>query len=594
LKYGASFWSPQVEGILGFAQDAFVENPFLWAESIHPDDKNVVSQALIGDAPADWIVEYRIYRADGKLIWLSDQFLAKRTELDNIYVEGYATDITMRKVAEQNLFEKERKYKTLYNSSPVMLMSLSDEMRIVSANAFWLSKMKYNYQEVIGRSFSEFVLPQCRTQLTMYWNSLWNEVEVENTELQLQDSSGEIIEVKAFASKEKVSGNSSYNVVAYLLDVTQQKIATKALKNSEIKYHALMSVMREGLVLISQDGEILFANSAANLLLGLRTGDLWEEQNSDPTRKIIHPDGHIFDLKDYPAFLTLETGEAYQNIVMGIENIGKAIAWIRLNTEPIYHENNTLPSEVLVSFSDITELVEQEQRLRQLNQTKDKFFSIVAHDLRSPFNSIFGMVQLIKTRVEVNDYESISKYLNYLEESSNKFFNLLNNLLDWSRIQLNRFEFRSSIFSFEELVIDTIEQFAVNISNKNLEVVYAGEPKLKIAADKNMIASVLRNLLSNAIKFSHKGKKIHIYFGLNNSEVEFSVRDEGVGMDAQTLGQLFDDSRSASTLGTNSEHGTGLGLQLCKDFISKHNGRIRVESTLGLGSVFYCNFPNSK
>jgi PAS domain S-box-containing protein len=240
------------------------------------------------------------------------------------------------------------------------------------------------------------------------------------------------------------------------------------------------------------------------------------------------------------------------------------------------------------------ELLKSETRLRELNATKDKFFSIIAHDLKSPFNSIIGFSNLLARQIEEKDYAAIEKYAGIIQNSSQQAMDLLMNLLEWSRSQTGRIFFTPENNDLSELINQSIELFYGYRQQKSIAIYSKILVNQPIFADKAMISTILRNLISNAIKFTKAGGEIIISSENKPNELVVTVSDNGVGIDEGSISKLFRIDQNHSTLGTEKEKGTGLGLLLCKEFVEKHGGRIWVESSQGKGSKFSFTIPKTK
>lgn len=234
----------------------------------------------------------------------------------------------------------------------------------------------------------------------------------------------------------------------------------------------------------------------------------------------------------------------------------------------------------------------QNEELEKINATKDKFFSIVAHDLKSPFNSIIGFSNLLVERVKENNYDDIEKYADTIQQSSNHAMDLLTNLMEWSRSQTGRMEFNPEYIELVELMNET-ELLLTGAAEQKFIILKKELPSaLTVYADKNRIRTVLRNLISNAIKFTNQGGEITISAIEDKNNFTISVRDTGIGIPPETIDKLFRIDSNYSTSGTQNEKGTGLGLILCKEFVEKHGGKIWVESKLGEGSKFKFTLPS--
>jgi signal transduction histidine kinase len=225
------------------------------------------------------------------------------------------------------------------------------------------------------------------------------------------------------------------------------------------------------------------------------------------------------------------------------------------------------------------EIIEQQnEELKRLNATKDKFFSIIAHDLRNPFNSILGFSQMLMTQVHQMDKEKIERMAQIIHEASKMALDLLMNLIEWSLSQSGKMEFHPENVQIAEVVKEIEPLYASTASHKNIEIKTEVPQQLTAFADRVLLGTVIRNLVSNAIKFTPAGGEVIISATEQDRNVVFSVADSGIGIPENRIEKLFRIDKSFSTEGTNKEKGTGLGLILCREFIDKHGGKIWAES----------------
>lgn len=236
-------------------------------------------------------------------------------------------------------------------------------------------------------------------------------------------------------------------------------------------------------------------------------------------------------------------------------------------------------------------ITQQNLQLQELNATKDKFFSIISHDLKGPLNSLTSFSGLLINYFDSLSKEEIQSLAKDLDKSLKNLFALLENLLEWSRSQTGAIEFKPAVFDLSELVRENIELLTAQAGTKEIKLVYADAKPVTVLAHKNSITTVIRNLISNAIKFTPVGGTITLSAIRNNEEALVSIADTGVGMSQEVVNKLFRIDAKHSTKGTADEKGTGLGLVLCKDFVEKNNGHIGVESKEGKGSTFFFTLP---
>lgn len=247
--------------------------------------------------------------------------------------------------------------------------------------------------------------------------------------------------------------------------------------------------------------------------------------------------------------------------------------------------------EVKARVATQMKISKQTQELKELNAAKNKFFSIISHDLRTPFTTIIGFSNLLENRIDELDKPTIKEFTSIIQHSSKQAVAMLTNLSEWSRTQTGRMSFNPQPFNFKMVLDSVIDMLSETARLKSIRVTAEIAELPEVAADTEMIATVLRNLLSNAIKFTNAGGFITVSAIPYQQGLKVSVADNGVGIDAQNLDKLFRIDQNLSTLGTEKEEGTGLGLILCKEFIEKHHGKLWVESEVGQGSTFCFTIP---
>ncbi len=229
--------------------------------------------------------------------------------------------------------------------------------------------------------------------------------------------------------------------------------------------------------------------------------------------------------------------------------------------------------------------------LEKLNETKDKLFSVIGHDLKSPFNSILGISDLLlKNHYQYNS-EKLAYFLQSINATAKNTLNLLDNLLCWTRTQAGDVLFQPETIQLHDLISQNVSFLKATANLKNISLHYSPNHDVTIHGDHQMLMSVLRNLISNAIKFTNPAGEIKIQATVDQRQVKIQVSDNGIGMDENTRNSLFRKEANPSHQGTKNEEGTGLGLIICKEFVEKHGGEIWVKSELGKGSNFIFAIP---
>ena len=246
---------------------------------------------------------------------------------------------------------------------------------------------------------------------------------------------------------------------------------------------------------------------------------------------------------------------------------------------------NSLNNRMLRKNSQVNK---ENSKLEELNNVKDRLFSIISHDVRGPVKSVQGMLNLLQSDAISKD--ELKHMVMKLSMNISNISTFLENLLSWADNQMSNSEPKIVEIDVKELLVHNIELLSFRAEQKNIQIKNSLKQSILCQGDEDMINLVVRNLLTNAIKFTPQGGEIELGAYLKNGDAIIFVEDNGVGIGDRTLDQLF-DLKYVTTNGTMNERGTGLGLTLCKDFIEKNGGEIGVESELGQGSKFYFSLP---
>lgn len=268
----------------------------------------------------------------------------------------------------------------------------------------------------------------------------------------------------------------------------------------------------------------------------------------------------------------------------------KKFIWVSATKVPVFDKNENVKGIVGIS-RDITHFKEAEdqlksltEELKELNETKDKLFSIIAHDLRNPFISLLGISNIILE--EYNDLSEDEKieYLTEIENSAKSAYDLLENLLYWSRAQTNNISYTPQKFNLTDIISRNIRLLGIAASSKKINLTNTTGDDLWAYGDPDLVDIIVRNLVSNAIKFTPEGGKVEVTSEKMNNEIKITVADTGIGMSEDKIINLLQNNKVESSPGTNKEKGTGLGLLLCKDFIEMNNGKMEIVSNPGQGT----------
>ncbi|MBK6962873.1 MAG: PAS domain-containing sensor histidine kinase [Bacteroidales bacterium] len=522
-------------------------------------------------------------------------FLAKEKPSLYVYIEGIVTgnsekclltliDISERKQAEEALAKAANQWQITFDALNDGVCLLGTDHRILRCNKAMVDLFPESGYEMIGKPCWEIVHGTPEPHEYCPLNNMMKSFKRESADINIAGKWFEVTVDPFFDNDNLLAG-----AVHIVRDITDKKVSLENLLRSEEIFRKAFK-LHPGMVGIStiKDGKYIEINQHFTEILGWEHEEvigktafelgLYADFNQrSEMLSLIEQKGSV---KDYEVKLRTKAGEvriglfSAETIVMGQKEC------------------------LLVQVSDVTEriraekaLKESEIRLTELNATKDRFFSIIAHDLKSPFNNILGFSNLLADLVKDKSNNEIVEYAEIIKNASEQAMDLLLNLLEWSRMQTGRIPFNPEAIDIVRLVHEACKLSDVTARLKSIGIIEELPEKLIAFADKAMIGAVMRNLISNAVKYTNSGGYIVVSAQMPVNELLVSVSDNGVGISKTALEKLFRIEESISTKGTRNEKGTGLGLLLCKEFVEKHGGRIWVESESGKGSTFYFTIP---
>jgi PAS domain S-box-containing protein len=382
--------------------------------------------------------------------------------------------------------------------------------------------------------------------------------------------------------------------IAQAQDITDRKRAEEALRESEEKFSKIGNSALDAVIMINDKGNIEFWNPAAEKIFGYTKEEVIDKNLHSFLTPAEHLPAHY---KGWELFKETGHGNAIGKVVelSGKRKNGDIFpAEIALSVVEI---NNS--HWALGYVRDITERKLSEEEIKRqnselllLNAEKDKFFSIISHDLRSPFTSFLGLTQIMAEELSSLTMPEIQNISNMMRTSATNLFRLLENLLEWSRIKQGLIPFTPELVQLYPIAYESIGMILEPAKIKGIEINVDIPNDIEVYADNNILQTIIRNLVSNAVKFTDKGGNITLSAKKSDGHsVEVSVKDTGIGMDSKILGNLFNIDIKTNRKGTEGEPSTGLGLILCKDFVEKHGGKLWAVSEEGKGSTFYFTIP---
>jgi len=368
-------------------------------------------------------------------------------------------------------------------------------------------------------------------------------------------------------------------------DITKAKLAERELMKSEILNRTLIQHLPQRIFIKDSNSKYVLCNDIYSRDLGINPKDIVGKNDYDFFQSELAEKYRRDDQKVISEGIQQEFEEKY--------SISNQARWTHVNKVP-YRDVNDQIVGVLGIFEDITErklreeeIIFKNELLQAMNAEKDKFFSIIAHDLRSPLSAFVAATQILAEEIQTMNIDEIKEITLSMKSSATNIFTLLENLLEWSRLKRGSLDFVPEKFNLKEKVNDCIDVLSESARKKEIQINVSIPCEIEVCADNHMFDTIVRNLVSNAIKFTRVGGKVTVEAFYNiDYMVEVKVSDSGIGMTPELKEKLFLLSEKTNRPGTEGESSTGLGLLLCKEFIEKHGGNIWVESEAGKGSTF--------
>lgn len=501
-------------------------------------------------------------------------------------------DITERKQNEIDLIESEEKFKSFFKLNKAIFL-LIDPLNgnIIDANMAAENYYGYSFEELTNMNISGIntlshdEISQEMQRATHFKRNYFN--------FKHKLKSGKTRDVEVYATP--ISVNQKIILFSIVHDVTERKMAERLLKESETRLKLALEGAKEGTWDWNiQTGHVTFDSYWAEML-GYELTEIKPEVSS--WEKLLHPDDREIALGILKKHLQGET-EAYQ-VEHRMKTKSGKWKWILGHGKVIERNESGAPMRAIGTHVDIDiykvaheELRVVSEKLKESNATKDKFFSIISHDLRGPIGNINSLLEFItdaKNEIPDNEYDQL---LSIIKSSAKNIYILLENLLVWSRAQRGLIKYNPFKYNLHELVKSNINLFAISAKNKKISLNNLVEKEVFAFFDFEMIDTVIRNLISNSIKYTNENGEISISSRESIDAIEIVIKDNGIGMSKEIMNSLFRvDVKQPSVQGTNGEKGSRLGLILCKEFIDRHNGEIKLISEPNIGTEFIIRLP---
>lgn len=483
----------------------------------------------------------------------------------------------------------------MVSACPNAMILVNDKGNIAFVNDYAEKLFGYDRNELIGRNL-EILIPikfsrSHSLSMESYLKNLTKRHMGENRELFAVKKGG--VEFPVEIGLNPIITVDGTMILASIIDITERK-------KTEKQFQLIVESAPNAIILVNSEGIIELANEQAKNEFGYAKEELIGKKI-----ELLIPGNfknkHV-DLRDnfmlHPTKRAMGAGRSLSALRKDGTEFPAEVGLNPLNTEK--------GVQILVSIINITERVKlenivndntikieaQNQQLKELNATKDKLLSIIAHDLKSPISSLIAITDILDADYNAFSDDTKKNMFSQLNKSAKTTFALLDNLLNWALSQQGRIVINKVETNLNEFIQETISPYLTNSEKKKINIQIDIPKDQNLFVDKHTMGVVIANITNNAIKFTPEGGSVHILSTRKPDQTEIRIEDNGVGMNQTQISNLFKIEKSSSKMGTNNEKGSGLGLILCKEFVEQNGGNIRIESDMGKGSTFKITIPN--
>lgn len=618
LKKSNASW----EKTLGYKTDELQEKNYI--ELVHPDDipsTLTVLKSIFENKPINNF-ENRNLCKNGSYRWLE-----WHGEIINGSFYAAAIDITEKKQSELLVKKSVSQFKEILGNIKMMALILDAKGNIEFVNDYTLNTTGYTRKEVLHRNIIDLFVrdPKLQSEYKKYFipGSIPNYIELDvytknHWKLCIKwSATGLFDESNNFAGVAMIGENiTEFKLYEKILNFRYQlfdkehendinSLIRFTLDKAEELTDSRLSIFlrfdeEEGTLSIQTGSSNTMLNTVMKNVSGskfhLALDSIWAECIAQ-RKPVIHN-----DYGDYPDILKLPDGHSaiFRDLIFPVIKEDKIVALIGISNKEGNYSQTDIDTVSLLSDSlwnilykkrTSEALKKSEEQLRALNITKDKFFSIIAHDLKSPFQGMLGSLQILSSEFDFLNNDDKKGFIKSIDKLSQYTYKLLENLLEWSRIQTEHLEYNIQIINLKNALNDTIELLSNVAASKNIIINHDIPADYFVKTDLNVMLTIFRNLLSNAIKFTNYRGEVNIYTAQTEDMIEIFVNDNGTGMTEEELNGLFQIQNQHHKFGTGGETGTGLGLILCKEMVEKIEGSINVKSEINKGTTFSFTLP---
>ncbi len=509
-------------------------------------------------------------------------------------------DITSIKEDENSLSAKEIKFRSIVEYANDIICSITTDGFFDYVSPNWKEKLGHSVHEVIGINVSEFIHEQDYPAFMQKIQQVAeNGRKISSIEFRICNKHGNWVWYESSFSLALDGDDNSKMIIGVAHDISKRKKSESARIDAQNKLDMALKIAHLGPWVYDVEENLFHFNDTFYSLFktdtkGAGSSTLSTEQYAE---KFVHPEDRYLVMTEIQKALDTDKADYTAQIVhrMVYADGKPGSINVRISVEKDSAGNTIkifgINQDITVFKKYEEEIISSREKLREMNALKDRFFSIIAHDLRNPVSSIVGICDMLALKTESEPKEDVGSIVKMVQQSSRQVMDLLSNLLDWAMTETGGISIEPENLILNNVIADVIELTRLSAVQKGIRIIYKAEQEIEVNTDLSMLKTILRNLISNAIKFSFADGTVFISAEKNETEITVCVSDKGIGMSRDAINELFNVERNHSTIGTGNEHGTGLGLVLCREFTEKLGGMLRVESTENKGSDFYFTIP---
>jgi PAS domain S-box-containing protein len=581
--------------LLGWEEDELLgkEPPYIyWPPEETKNIMNAFEQTLKSNAPSEGF-DLVFRHKNGNNIPVNIIISAFTQEDSRTFYLANVIDITERKKTEEALTKsKVLLMSSIESQKETIIFSTDLKYRYMYFNKAHWDSMKFAYGSNIKTGMN---ILDCITSESD------RKVIRESLDFALRGESRSLIQT--FGNVNRAFYESFFNPImdekkeiigctVLARNITDRVNAEQALKDSEIKFKEIINQINDTIIVFDELGKIIIWNNGAEMMCGLRAEEVLNKSIIDIQIQLTPPPNNSREVieKVINGILNHETPEILNQIIESeiiiprsgkLRNIQSVVFPIRLEGENLF----------CTVIRDTTEIRRYEKELLRVSAEKDKFYSIIAQYLYTPFNVFNNFSRLMAEELDNLPIREIQKMTGMMSKSATNLYGILDNLLQWTRMNQGKIPFEPQKLNIRKVGLDAVSILKPHLDSRNIRINHSGEEEVYVSADSFMLKTILRNLISYAINLAGYDGQIYINSSKSDSNVTVSVGFSGPGLVSSNLTKLFDISQIDSTLGSAEEKGSTLGLLLCKEFVEKHSGKIWAENKNGKGDEFKFTLP---